>query len=64
MFSDALSPTDLMRIRDDKNYSSILEQLAVGPAVTWDYNDCLTPQYTIPGLIASLLDSAGLGEVR
>lgn len=61
-FIDALSTTELIRIRDNINYESILEYLSGDTVVMWNYDDCLTPHYTIPGLIASLLSSVGISD--
>lgn len=36
----------------------MLNDLSADSFVIYDYNHCLTPSYTIPALIASLLDSA------
>lgn len=54
-FSDALSTTYLIHIRGDENLQSILGHFRTEEFVTHDYSDCLSPEYTIPGLIASLL---------
>ncbi len=55
--SDALSLTSLTRIHNDENSQSILEHLKTDEFVKHDYSDCLRPEFTIPGLIASLLDA-------
>ena len=53
--SDALSLSYLTGIRNKGNAESILEYLTSEQFVRYDYGDCLGPEYTIPGLIASLL---------
>ncbi|KAF2191261.1 hypothetical protein K469DRAFT_367754 [Zopfia rhizophila CBS 207.26] len=58
-FINAVSISDLVRIRNDANSQSILEHLTTDAFVAYDYSDCLSPSYTIPGLIASHLDSVG-----
>jgi hypothetical protein len=55
--ADAISISDLVRIRSDETFRSILEHLSADKFVKCSYDDCLTPSYSIPGLIASLLDS-------
>ena len=59
-FSDALSLTYLTHIHNDENSQSILEHLKTNEFVKHDYSDCLRPEYTIPGLIASLLDASNI----
>ncbi|KAL6714255.1 hypothetical protein ACLMJK_007678 [Lecanora helva] len=54
-FLDALSVSRLTRIHNDENPRSILEHLQTDEFVKHDYSDCLRPEYTIPGLIATLL---------
>ena len=56
-FLDALSITYLTQIPTDENSRSILEYLETDEFVKYHYSDCLRPEYTIPGLIASLLDT-------
>lgn len=56
-FPDALSLFYLTRIHNDENSRSILKHLKTDEYVNHDYSDCLRPEYTIPGLIASLLDA-------
>ena len=56
-FSDALFLTYLTHIHNDENSQSILNHLRTDEFVKHDYSDCLRPEYTIPGLIASLLDT-------
>jgi hypothetical protein len=55
--SDALSLTNLTNIHNNENSQLILEHLKTDEFVKHDYSDCLRPEYTIPGLIASLLDT-------
>ncbi len=59
-FSDALSLTYLTHIHNNENSQSILEYLKRDEFVKHDYSDCLRPEYTIPGLIASLLDGCNI----
>lgn len=59
-FSDALSLTNLTHIHNNENFQSVLEHLKRDEFVTHDYSDCLRPEYTIPGLIASLLDASNI----
>lgn len=56
-FSDALSLTNLANIHTNENLQSIVEHFKTDEFVKHDYGDCLGPEYTIPGLIASLLDA-------
>ena len=56
-FLDALSVSQLTQIHNDENSRSILEHLKTDEFVKHDYSDCLRPEYTIPGLIATLLDA-------
>lgn len=56
-FSDALSLSSLCRIQDDEHSQPIIEHLKTDEFVKHDYSDCLGPEYTIPGLIACLLDT-------
>lgn len=58
--SDALSLTNLTHIHNNKNFQSILKHLKADKFIKHDYNDCLRPEYTIPGLIASLLDTCNI----
>jgi hypothetical protein len=51
--------TDLVRIRSEETFQTILGDLSSDLFVGNDYNDCLTPSYTIPGLIAALLAFTG-----
>ncbi|KAF2752655.1 hypothetical protein EJ05DRAFT_270266 [Pseudovirgaria hyperparasitica] len=57
-FINALSTTDLFHIRSDGNFQSILEHFSKDIFVNYSYENCLSPSYTIPGLIASYLDWA------
>ena len=59
-FLDALSLFYLTHIHTDKNSKLILEHLKTDKFVKHDYSDCLGPRYTIPGLIASLLDAGNI----
>lgn len=59
-FSDALSLTYLTRIHNNENAQSILEHLKTDEFVKHEYRDCLGPEYTIPSLIASLLDACNI----
>ena len=54
---DALSLTYLTNIHNNENSRYILEHLKTNEFVKHDYSDCLRPEYTFPGLIASLLDA-------
>ena len=54
---DALSLTYLANIHNNENSRYILEHLKTDEFVKHDYDDCLRPEYTFPGLIASLLDA-------
>lgn len=56
---DALSLTYLTTIHTE-NPPSILQHLKADDFVKHDYSDCLRPEYTIPGLIASLLDACSM----
>ena len=56
---DALSFTYLTTIYTE-NPQSILKHLKTDDFVKHDYSDCLRPEYTIPGLIASLLDTCSM----
>ena len=56
-FSDALSLTNLTHIHNNENLQSILQHFKTDEFVKHDYSDCLRPEYTIPGLIASLVDT-------
>jgi len=58
--SDAISITYLTHIRDIGNLQLILGHLKKDEFVKHDYSDCLGPEYTIPGVIASLLDACNL----
>jgi hypothetical protein len=55
---DALPLSSLIHIQNDENLQSILEHLKRDEFVKHDYSDCLRPEYTIPGLIASWLDAS------
>ncbi len=55
-FLDALSLTNLTHIHNNENFQLILKHLEADEFIKHDYNDCLRPEYTIPGLISSLLD--------
>ena len=57
---DALSVTYLTYIRDNESPQSILEHLKRDEFVKHDYSDCLRPEYTIPGFIASLLETCNI----
>ena len=59
-FSDALSLTNLTHIHNNENLQSILKHLKTDEFVKHDYSDCLRPEFTIPGLIASLLDACNI----
>ena len=59
-FSDALSLTNLTHIHNNENLQSILKHFKTNDFVKHDYSDCLRPEYTIPGLIASLLDACNI----
>lgn len=59
-FSDALSLTNLTHIHNNENLQSILKHLKTDEFMKHDYSDCLRPEYTIPGLIASLLDTSNI----
>lgn len=56
-FTDALSVTYLTSIHNDDNSQCILEHFKTDEFVKDDYSDCLRPEYTIPGLVQSLLDA-------
>ena len=56
--SDALSITSLIHIHNHENSQLILENLKEDKFVKHDYSDCLKPEYSIPGLIASLLNAS------
>ncbi|KAH8692571.1 hypothetical protein GQ44DRAFT_733996 [Phaeosphaeriaceae sp. PMI808] len=56
-FLNAISISDLVRIRSDENFTSILEHFSANKFVRCSYDDCLTPSYSIPGLIAPLFNS-------
>ncbi|KAI4260730.1 MAG: hypothetical protein LQ352_000122 [Teloschistes flavicans] len=56
-FSDALSLTNLTHIHHNESLQPILKHFKTDEFVKHDYGDCLRPEYTIPGLIASLLDA-------
>jgi len=58
--SDAISISYLTHIHDIENLQLILGHLKKDEFVKHDYSDCLRPVYTIPGLIASLLDACNL----
>ena len=58
--SDAISITYLTRIHNSRNSQLILQHLKTDEFVKHDYSDCLRPEYTIPGLIASLLDASNI----
>ena len=58
--SDAISITYLTHIRDIGNLQLILGHLKKDEFVKHDYSDCLGPEYTIPGLIVSLLDACNI----
>lgn len=47
----------LMNIRNREGAKSIPKYLKTDEFLNHDYSDCLSPQYTIPGLIISLLTS-------
>lgn len=59
-FSDALSLTYLTHIHNKENSRLILEHLKTDEFVKSDYSDCLRPEYTIPGLILSLLNACSI----
>jgi hypothetical protein len=59
-FIGAMPIKDLLLIRNDANFDLILRHLSTEAFVKWKYDDCLVPHYTFPGLIASLLGSAGV----
>ncbi len=59
-FSDALSLSNLTHIHNNENLQTILNHLKTDEFVKHDYSDCLRPEYTIPGLIASLLDACNI----
>jgi len=52
---DALSPKYLYSIYYPENKEAISEYFKTDQFVGHDYDDCLGPNYTIPGLIASLV---------
>ena len=54
--ADALSLTNLIDIRNNENRQSILRHFKKDEFVQHNYTDCLRPKYTIPSLIACLLD--------
>jgi hypothetical protein len=54
-FLDVLSTTYLIYIYSDENLQLILGYFRTEEFITYDYSDCLSPGYTIPGLITSLL---------
>lgn len=54
---DALSLSNLMNIHNEENLRSILRYFTAGEFTKHDYSNCLKPGYTIPGLIASLVDA-------
>ncbi|MCJ1456662.1 hypothetical protein MMC28_007024 [Mycoblastus sanguinarius] len=60
LVSDAISITYLTHIHNNENSRLILEYLKKDEFVKHDYSDCLRPEYTIPGLIASLIDSCNM----
>ena len=47
----------LTYIHDNESPQSIIQYLTRDEFVKHDYSDCLRPEYTIPGLVASLLDA-------
>ena len=55
-FSDALLLTNLTHIHNNENLQLILKYLKIDEFVKYDYSDCLRPEFTIPGLIVSLLN--------
>ena len=57
---DALSLTNLTHIHNNEKLQSILKHLKTDEFVKYDYSDCLRPEFTIPGLIASLLDTCNI----
>ena len=59
-FSDALSLTNLTHIHNDESLQSILQHLKTDEFMKYDYRDCLRPEFTIPGLIASLGDACNI----
>jgi len=59
-FLDALSLTNLTYIHNNENLQLILKHLKIDEFVKHNYGDCLRPEYTIPGLIASLLDACNI----
>jgi hypothetical protein len=60
--ADAISISDLVWIRSNETFKSILEYLSADTFVKYSYDDCLTPSYSIPGLIVSLFDSVNLTD--
>lgn len=63
-FSDALSLTNLTHIHNNENLQSILKHLKTDEFTKHDYGDCLRPEFTIPGLIASLLDACNIAAIK
>ena len=59
-FLDALSSFYLDRISSNENSVLVLQHFNTDEFVKHDYSDCLRPEYTIPGLIASLLKSCSI----
>ena len=53
-FSDAVSLSYLIEIRSKENASTIVSHLEKEEFIAYQYDDCLTPTYTIPGLISEL----------
>ncbi|KAI9710591.1 MAG: hypothetical protein M1828_002142, partial [Chrysothrix sp. TS-e1954] len=53
-FLNALSRRYLSNIRNGKNVTALLSHLTTDDFLGNDYSDCLRPEYTIPGLIASV----------
>ena len=58
---DPLSPTYLLSINED-GFQCIHEQLTKDEYVKHDFNDCFRPQYTIPGLIAHMIQMTNTGD--
>ena len=59
-FSDVLFITYLLYIHNSQNSRLILEHFKRDEFIKYEYGDCLGPEYTIPGLIASLLDACNI----
>ena len=54
---DPLSPTSLINI-DEEGFQCVLKTLIKDEYVKHDFDDCLRPEYTIPGLITHIIHVA------